>query len=551
MNEWNAKTIVGILGATSAEYHDKNLVFPKHMIAYETDTLNVKIGDGVSPWDELPYINQNDLSNEQLDTIKQYNQANGFVQLDSNGEVRPEHLPKQLFEHIKYVSDLEARDSIPEEERTCLVAVVSPSIADAANITVTDIYNTTQQTEAVYEIIKTEIPNGTAPYHFYPTLGRLDNFLVIAGGYTEQTTSRVDIYDTITGQWTVGQSLPIAIKQSAYCTHDGEFYVLGGENSSNSRIKNCYKYDFNNDQWTQIADLPIALAEASAVSHGGKIYLHGGRDSGNVIHDGLFVYDPITDTWDTLENSSLAVIRSSLVAHDRSLYALAGYNTVYQDNITNTVRQYDIDTDTWQDAPFSLTEPKENGAAIIVEDDLIYFGGTGNNGQITDIRKINLLSLNDEIIHSGFDRNNFGYTYQDNELYTYGGSNDYENEPHLLKYTGFVVQPVRSGDIAFIEFGEPISETKGTSTPEENVTEDAYAVYVWEPTLRQWLTIYRGDNLGVDFEVFLNKNNDTMDDIKDGLLFARMSFTEKQRIENAVQKIDTFITKQVATEELV
>ena len=51
-------TIIKIqhLRGTAAQWTDRNPVLPEGEFGIETDTLYVKVGDGIAPWNNLPYI---------------------------------------------------------------------------------------------------------------------------------------------------------------------------------------------------------------------------------------------------------------------------------------------------------------------------------------------------------------------------------------------------------------------------------------------------------------------------------------------------------------
>jgi hypothetical protein len=142
MKKLNFNTIIKIFGATKSEYVLHNPIFPKDLLVYETDTGGLKIGNGILSWNDLEYVNQHNLSDSQLGAIQAYNQPGNLLKLNDQGEIDVRFLPDELFQHIKYVADIESRDRIPEENRNCLVAVVSMGTTDAITATVTDIYNT-------------------------------------------------------------------------------------------------------------------------------------------------------------------------------------------------------------------------------------------------------------------------------------------------------------------------------------------------------------------------------------------------------------------------
>jgi hypothetical protein len=122
--------VVKIFGATSTQLTTENIVLPKDMMVYETDTNRIKIGDGVTDWNTLEYVVKNPLSDEEYAMIQNAGAANGFALLDDNGILPLEQLPVVAKSHIVYKADIAARDAIPEASRTSMVVVLDAS-ADA------------------------------------------------------------------------------------------------------------------------------------------------------------------------------------------------------------------------------------------------------------------------------------------------------------------------------------------------------------------------------------------------------------------------------------
>jgi hypothetical protein len=124
------KAVVKIFGATAAQLSTENIVLPKDMMVYETDTNRIKIGNGVTNWNTLEYVVKNPLSDAEYAMIQNAGAANGFALLDDNGIIPLEQLPQVAKSHIVYKADIAARDAIPEASRTAMVVVLDAS-ADA------------------------------------------------------------------------------------------------------------------------------------------------------------------------------------------------------------------------------------------------------------------------------------------------------------------------------------------------------------------------------------------------------------------------------------
>ena len=56
------KTTFQVKRGTAARWEELNLILNPGEPGFETDTFKLKIGDGSTPWKELPYVNDVDIS---------------------------------------------------------------------------------------------------------------------------------------------------------------------------------------------------------------------------------------------------------------------------------------------------------------------------------------------------------------------------------------------------------------------------------------------------------------------------------------------------------
>lgn len=77
---------------TAAAWTAANPILAEGEAGFETDTLKVKIGDGVTAWSGLIY-----LTAPGAETVGNKGQANGYASLDSNGKVPGSQLPNSIM----------------------------------------------------------------------------------------------------------------------------------------------------------------------------------------------------------------------------------------------------------------------------------------------------------------------------------------------------------------------------------------------------------------------------------------------------------------------
>jgi len=114
----------------------------------------------------------------------------------------------------------------------------------------------------------------------------VDNKIYIIGGETPDGISdRVDIYDTVTGQWSEGARKPTPVSEACGAYLDGKIIVAGGKKPDGSVTNVVEAYDVAENTWEVLPEMPHPIAGAGCVGHSGKLYVIGGWDGQKVIQD--------------------------------------------------------------------------------------------------------------------------------------------------------------------------------------------------------------------------------------------------------------------------
>lgn len=119
------KTLTGIFKisrATAAQWASTNKPIDAGVLAFETDTLKAKVGNGTALYSALNYA-FNALSDEVLAILDNAGGANGAVVADANGLIPASQIPQEFKNKTIFVADIAARDAIPEAQRTAIVFV--------------------------------------------------------------------------------------------------------------------------------------------------------------------------------------------------------------------------------------------------------------------------------------------------------------------------------------------------------------------------------------------------------------------------------------------
>lgn len=127
--------------------------------------------------------------------------------------------------------------------------------------------------------------------------------LYLLGGFGRNSEGRVQIYDPVTNQWSLGSTMPFAAGSSASAVIGGKIYVAGGI-TGRTTTNQAAVLDPTTMQWTPIAPMPRPRNHAASATDGSRLFVFGGRGPGsgdsNVVANGFDdtqVYDPVTNTW--------------------------------------------------------------------------------------------------------------------------------------------------------------------------------------------------------------------------------------------------------------
>jgi len=178
--------------------------------------------------------------------------------------------------------------------------------------------------------------------------------IFFAGGYYNTLSEpnvifdRVDIYDTLTGQWTVDH-----LSQGRYflaaAAANGTVMFGGGQGATTpivaERIVN--RYDVNTQIWKDTTWLQSTnlRAELAAASVGDKVIFAGGSYS-SMARDFVNIYDTKQHRW--LPNATLSQKKTRLksVVYDNNVYFVGGTVNGYSIP-SDTIDVYDDATESW------------------------------------------------------------------------------------------------------------------------------------------------------------------------------------------------------------
>jgi len=201
-----------------------------------------------------------------------------------------------------------------------------------------------------------------------------EGLVYVIGGLARDggNSSRVDYFDTRTGEWRQAPSFPITIHHPMVAVVGPKVYVAGGYTDPGF-FAHAFTYEFDPDRsiWTRKADMPTPRGAGAAATYDGKIFVFGGDRSGITVDDAA-VYDPITDSWKTLPSMPTPRNHTGATVVRGKIYVVGGRPGNLAVN-----EMFDPITETWTvKAPMPTGR---SGIAVTSLDKYVYvLGGEGN-----------------------------------------------------------------------------------------------------------------------------------------------------------------------------
>lgn len=113
---------------TGAAWASHNPILMEGFMAMDSDTGFIKIGDGVTRYNDLGNLIEATLTTAQRAMLDNANAANGLLQLDGGGKIPLDLLPAGVVSGaVKFVADITARDALVDEQRDGLIFVLDAS----------------------------------------------------------------------------------------------------------------------------------------------------------------------------------------------------------------------------------------------------------------------------------------------------------------------------------------------------------------------------------------------------------------------------------------
>lgn len=198
-----------------------------------------------------------------------------------------------------------------------------------------------------------------------------------------EAVSTIQIYDVKNEAWDTDVSLNLSVPRMhpACVTAGSKVIFAGGVNMNNDVLfSEVDIWDTITKQWT-LKQLSIPRVFLSAVSNGEKVLFAGGADLkvNGPTFDVVDIYDVVTGLWSVAKLSIPRVGMGATVAGNRAFFAGGMVNQTGK--VTNRIDIYDFSTGSW--SIDSLSEARGFLAAVTLGNKVMFAGGTNANNKPT------------------------------------------------------------------------------------------------------------------------------------------------------------------------
>jgi hypothetical protein len=229
----------------------------------------------------------------------------------------------------------------------------------------------------------------------------LGNKIFLAGGRYQPTgpgpnfTSRVDIYDVVTKDWSTSElsqkKWGVAAAVSGNKVFFGGGTALQGNASATTRVD---IYDIVDQKWTT-AELPKA-GQYTAIAQGNKVLFAGGT--------AVYLYDYLSEKWSskTISQSRVSIAATSVGG---VVYFSGGATSNVGGTPFNNIDMYEPKTNSWSVS--SMSKAKYALASIGLRGKALWAGGITDKGITNEVEILDLLGGKGTTFHCLFQPGSF------------------------------------------------------------------------------------------------------------------------------------------------
>lgn len=207
--------------------------------------------------------------------------------------------------------------------------------------------------------------------------------ILVAGGFDARgrASDAVEIFDTSTGSWVAGPSLPVPVHHAMAATLDGAAHVFGGFGGDG--IARAEAYQLGADGWERIPDMPVARGAGAAAGTTRGIVVAGGVDARGALTPTAVLFDG--SAWSPLLDLPRPRDHLAAASLDGNVYFVGGRILGWDENRAWLDR---LDEDAWEALP-DMPTPRGGLAAAAWRGNIVALGGEEAAGTFEEVEAWN------------------------------------------------------------------------------------------------------------------------------------------------------------------
>ena len=209
-------------------------------------------------------------------------------------------------------------------------------------------------------------------YVFGGTLGTSDSL----------ASTTVEIFDTVTKEWSAGPPMPFASNGQSSCVLNGKIFVIGGYgNDSTSGLNTVEVFDPLTLTWDTSPSMLNGRAFCAANVLDGKIYVMGGYGHGGAVLNSTEIFDSASFSWSVGDSMSIGMSEGASCILDGKIYIMGGLD------YPNKLQIFDPISNTWNTGP-NMPTARTDLIAQAINDKIYAIGGLVSTGDAIDANEV-------------------------------------------------------------------------------------------------------------------------------------------------------------------
>ncbi len=202
----------------------------------------------------------------------------------------------------------------------------------------------------------------------------------------------VEVYNSNTDTWRTIDAMPFERRATATTIVGNNIYVFGGVTYNGNILiahNDVQIYNTVSKKWSVGNPMPVNRLGHYVEQYNGKIYLIAGMNDNIVNTNDVFIYDIATDTWSKGNSLNYGLSLSGSIRYGNEIYILGSYHFSKISGTTNKVSIYNISTDSWSQG-VDLTFARGFNSSVIVGSKIYTIGGQNGVNYLDTVESFDL-----------------------------------------------------------------------------------------------------------------------------------------------------------------